>query len=128
MSETNTLQQIRDLLNKGGTRLFRNNVGKAWCGNKYTKRGNALIIDNPRPLNAGLCTGSSDLIGMKSVTITPDMVGRTVAVFVAIEVKFGNNTPSEEQVNFINLVKRMGGLSGVAYSVEEAEGILNDLR
>jgi hypothetical protein len=36
---------------------------------------------------ASLCKGSADLIGYRTITITPDMVGQQVAVFTSIEVK-----------------------------------------
>jgi hypothetical protein len=59
---------------------------------------------------------SSDLIGITSIVITPDMVGRTIGVFTAIEVKDINWKPSEKdqryiaQRNFINIVKSKGGI------------------
>jgi ribosomal protein S19 len=42
------------------------------------------------PVQFGLCKGSADLIGWKRVTVTPEMVGSTVAVFTSIEVKTRN--------------------------------------
>ena len=74
----------------------------------------------------GLCKGSSDLIGWRSLTITPDMVGQTVAVFAAIEVK-DRGTPTPEQLHFIAQVQAAGGLAGVARTVAEAEAILGVL-
>ena len=71
----------------------------------------------------GLCKGSSDLIGWRSLTITPDMVGQTVAVFAAIEVK-DRGAPTPEQLHFIAQVQAAGGLAGVARTVAEAEAIL----
>ena len=67
--------------------------------------------------------GPSDLIGWRTITITPDMVGRQVAVFAAVEVKDrAKATPEQEQ--FIAQVQAAGGLAGVARSVEEARAIL----
>jgi hypothetical protein len=71
----------------------------------------------------GLCKGSSDLIGWRSTTITPEMVGQQLAVFTAIEVK-DRGTPTPEQLHFIAQVQAAGGLAGVARSVDEAKAIL----
>jgi hypothetical protein len=51
------------------------------------------------------------------------MIGRRVAVFVAIEEKdLGKPTP--EQLQFIANVQAAGGLAGVAHSAADAEAIL----
>jgi hypothetical protein len=82
------------------------------------------VVRNGRPLRAGLAVGSSDLIGLRSVTVTPEMVGQRLAVFSAIEVKAPRRPLTTEQEAFIAMVMEMGGLAGVARSVEEAEEIL----
>lgn len=101
-------------------RLFRNNVGLF------------KTIDG-RTVKTGLHNGSSDLIGWTKVVITPDMVGKTVAVFTAIECKKSNfifpKTPNETlkgQINFIEQVKKSGGYAGFARSDEEYKNILNN--
>ena len=94
----------------GPARLWRNNTG-------------ALKDDRGRLVRYGLCPGSSDLIGLRRVTVTPDMVGQQLAVFVAIEVKDrGRLTP--EQQAFITMVQQAGGMAGVAHDVDEARAIL----
>ena len=110
MTEQQIQQQIR-LLGRGPVRLHRNNVGS---------------LPDPRTgrlVTFGLAPGSADLIGWRSVTITPDMVGQHLAVFCAVEVK-DRGRPTEQQVAFINLVQQAGGLAGVARSVPEALSIL----
>lgn len=111
-SNEHTVQnRIRLALGAGAARLFRNNTG-------------ALKDAAGRLVRYGLCPGSSDLIGWKRLTITPDMVGQEVAVFVAIEVKDrGRATP--EQLRFIEAVQNAGGLAGVARSVDDAQAILD---
>jgi hypothetical protein len=52
------------------------------------------------------------------------MVGKRVAVFVAIETKSPRGRLTPEQRAFIETAKRMGALAGVARSVEEATTIL----
>lgn len=101
---------IRLAVGRGATRLFRNNTG-------------ALKDPSGRLVRYGLCKGSSDLIGYRTITITPDMVGQQVAVFAAIEVK-DRGAPTPEQLQFIAQVQAAGGLAGVARSVADAQAIL----
>lgn len=60
----------------------------------------------------GLCPGSADLVGIAC----QDGIGR----FVAIEVKLPGEKPRADQVRFLEHVRKMGGIAGVATSVEEA--------
>lgn len=94
-------------------RMFRNNVGTGWQGQVVSRELGAVVLQNARPLHAGLCVGSSDLIGWKTVTITPDMVGQQVAIFVAAEVKTATGRLTGEQQNFLNKVRDAGGLAVV---------------
>lgn len=71
-----------------------------------------------------LCPGSSDLIGWTPVVITPDMIGKTVAVFTAIEVKVDAKKASGNQADFIKAVAAAGGIAGVARSEYDAELIM----
>ncbi len=81
-SETNLMRQIMLAVSKlKNVRIFRNNTG----------------FDATNKVRYGLVTGSSDLIGWKSVTVTPDMVGQQVAVFVALEVKTPKGRATDEQ-------------------------------
>lgn len=98
-----------------GSTMFKNNVGM------YTdQRGNVIRF--------GLCKGSSDLIGWTPVTITPDMVGKKLAVFTAVEVKLNKNgkyKATEDQLRFISAVKNNGGYAGVADCKQDLEEIIN---
>lgn len=107
-----------------GAKLFRNNTGTAWAGEVIGKTKNTITLKDPRPLHAGLCKGSSDLIGWLPVLITPDMIGQTVAVFSAIEAKTKTGRVSQDQINFIANVSQAGGRAGVARSKEDAKKIL----
>jgi len=93
-------------------RLFRNNVG-------------GLKDHRGQLVTYGLCNGSSDLIGLRRVTVTPDMVGQQLAVFTALEVKRPGQVPTEAQGKFLGMVHGMGGLSGVVTSIDSAKEILN---
>lgn len=74
---------------------------------------------------------SSDLIGITKIVITPEMVGRTLGVFTAIEVKkeeWNENKKLDKretaQLNFINWVKAQGGFAGFANKVDKLFEIL----
>lgn len=106
-SEQTIQQQIRLACSTGDTRLFRNNTG-------------TLRDQHGRPVQFGLCKGAGDLLGWKRVTITPDMVGQTVAVFTSIEVKSPTGRLRPEQQQWLDAVQAAGGIAGVARSVEDA--------
>ena len=111
MSEQAIQQRIRLAVSRGATRLWRNNTGRL-----RDERGQLVTF--------GLCPGSADLIGYRSVTVTPDMVGQRLAVFAAVEVKAERGRPTPEQTAFLEHVAAAGGLAGIARSVEDAERIL----
>jgi hypothetical protein len=113
-SEQTIQQEIRIACSNGDTRLFRNNTG-------------TLRDANGRPVQFGLCKGSADLIGWKRVTITPEMVGSTVAVFLSIEVKTATGRLRPEQQQWMDAVQAAGGIAGVARSVSDAETLLRDV-
>jgi len=114
MSEAATQQEIRLALGRERElRLFRNNVG-------------VLRDANGRPVRFGLHPGSSDLIGWRSVTITPEHIGRALAVFAAVEVKApqGRHPVTEEQQRFIDAVLAAGGFAGAVTNADQARHIL----
>lgn len=125
--ETRQLHLIMLAVSKANAVVFRNNVAMAWVGQVVTRSNGMVTIDNARPLHAGLCEGSSDLIGWKSKTVTPDMVGKPIAIFVAIEVKAGKGRASQAQLNFINQVRAAGGIAGIARSPDEARNLMENL-
>lgn len=123
MKETNIVRDI--LLSIPRTaRLFRNNVGTGWVGRIVHQTPQRITLDFPRPLHAGLCAGSSDLIGWQTITITPEMVGKQIAVFTAIEVKTATGKPTPEQLNFIEIVRKSGGIAGISTDPESAKKII----
>lgn len=60
-----------------------------------------------RTVNIGI-KGSSDLMAVKPTVITPDMVGQTLAVFVAVEVKTATGRQSEPQKKWQKAVEKLG--------------------
>jgi hypothetical protein len=130
MSEHITQQRILLACGSGSTRLWRNNVGTGWAGQatKVTPgnlravsqglRAGDVVIRQGRPLHAGLCVGSSDLIGYRQVD--------GVAQFVALEVKSVTGRPTAQQVQFIDHINAVGGCAGIVRSVEDAQTVLGD--
>jgi hypothetical protein len=119
------------------SRLFRLNTGRGWISNLGPKgvqkltdgsvrifeaRSVALGFAGP---NGDPISGACDLPGWTTVEITPEMVGRKVAVFTSIECKAskgGRVTP--EQKNWMDQVIKAGGIAGVARSPEEGKKII----
>lgn len=131
MAERDIQNSILLALGNGIRRLFRQNVAVGWMGGPVVKGPrksvalgpNDVLIRNARPLHAGLCKGSSDIVGWTTVEITREMIGRRLAVFTAVEVKTDRGVSTPEQQRFIAMVQAAGGRAGVARSVEEAEQI-----
>lgn len=115
MTETNILRRIRIAASKLGARLFRNNVGVA-------------IYPDGRRVRYGLAPGSSDLIGWTPITVTPEHVGQTLAVFTAVEVKGPRGQVAAKQQNFVGQVNAAGGLGIIAYSAEDVEAAVGSTR
>jgi hypothetical protein len=115
-SETHLQQEIRLALGtKPDLRLYRNN-----CGSLPDPRTGRLVT-------FGLARGSADLIGWRTVTITPDMVGQQLAVFTSIEVKTPTGRLAPLQANWLDAVQNAGGIAGVARSVTDATNIVANL-
>lgn len=128
MSESNQEQPLIALaLSKAGATVFRNNTGMGWIGESVRLRDGSILIKNPRPLHAGLTKGSSDLIGWKPTLITEEMVGSILAVFTAIEVKAKSGRATKEQLHFIDMVRKGGGIGGIARTPEEAVLLLQKM-
>lgn len=110
-----------------GSRMFRNNSG-------------VLPSQTGRPVRFGLGNESkkinekmktSDFIGWSHVVITPAMVGKTLAVFTALEAKpigfipkneYRDGSREKAQDHFIQLVIEAGGIAGFCWdehSVDE---------
>jgi len=129
--ETNIVNSIRRDCSKGSVRLFKNSTGQAYQGEIRSPSGGTgrfskdfICLRSPRTIKYGLSEGSSDLIGWRSIEITPEMVGKKIAQFVALEVKTERGKPSEKQRAFIQQVNQAGGVGSVVKAVTEAESAL----
>jgi hypothetical protein len=110
-SEHEIQQRIRLACGRGAVRLWRNNTG-------------ALVDQQGRFVRFGLCKGSSDLIGLRSLEITPELVGKRLAQFVALEIKAPQGVASPEQQAFLRLVQELGGVAAVCRSIQQAQAVL----
>lgn len=112
VSESATSKECELIAARAGQRLFRNNSGalknehgvmiRYGLGNTSQKINNVMK--------------SSDYIGIKTVIITPDMVGSKIGQFMAIEMKRPDwhMTPSDKraqaQATFGVVVENAGGI------------------
>lgn len=128
MKETPVQQRIRLKAAQLGQQIWRNNVG-------------ACYDDTGRFIRYGLCNDSkqlndriksSDLVGMTTIIVTPDMVGQTVGVFTAVETKASDWVfrPSDKravaQLAFHDIVTNAGGFAGFARNEEEYVRIIKN--
>ena len=110
-SEHEIQQRIRLACGRGPVRLWRNNTG-------------ALVDQQGRFVRFGLCKGSSDLIGLRSMVVTPEMLGQRIAQFVALEIKAPQGVVSPQQQAFLRLVQELGGVASVCRTIEQAQAVL----
>lgn len=106
-TETDLLRALQLAATPMDVRLMRNNVGAL-----TTARGTVV-----RYGVGG--TGGSDLIGWTSRVLTSDDVGRRVAIFTAVEGKVMPRRPTVDQMRFLDAVRDAGGLTCVAYHVDD---------
>jgi len=98
-----------------GMVLWRNNVGLA-----FDDRGNPIrfgLANDSSKMNKNI--KSSDLIGIRPVTITLPMLGTTIGQFVAREVKraewtYKGTQREAAQAKFLELILLYGGDAGFA--------------
>lgn len=83
MSEMATQQRLRVLAAQYGTPLLRNNSGA--CTDTTGRVIRYGLGNDSERINKAF--KSSDLIGIWPVVVTPEMVGRTLGLFFAVEVK-----------------------------------------
>jgi hypothetical protein len=124
MSEPEAALQARICLAVGAlpaVRLFRNTVGEGWTGQQVRAVDSAFVVlRNARRVTFGLAPGSHDLVGWRSILITPAMVGQVIAQFVGGEIKTSTGRIDSLQHNFGNALAKAGGLSAVWRSPESA--------
>ena len=119
-SEATVMQLVRLEASRRGARVFRNNNGAA-----VDKDGRHIrygLGNESKQINQVI--KSSDLIGITPVVITQEMVGKTVGVFTAIEVKrsswkYTGTEREKAQKAFIDIIKNLGGFAQFVADPEE---------
>lgn len=102
--------QLRLDASAAGWRVWRNNVGVAFdAKGKPVRYG---LANDSRAVNA--VTKSSDLIGIRPVSVTAEHVGTVIGQFVAIEVKrdgwrYAGTEREIAQFNYLSIVGSLGG-------------------
>lgn len=133
--ETQIVNKIMLDTSKLGARLFRNVRGAFYTADGVKALISAAKALNPalimaairmlRQVRAGLqAADSSDLIGFRPTVVTQDMVGTTIAVFAAVEVKTETGAVRAGQSDFVDFVRKNGGYGGIARSSHDAKEIL----
>lgn len=129
MTTTNEAEIMLALGRRPDLRIFGNETGQGWVGKPVGPvNGRGIMLQNARRIRFGLCPGSSDLIGIQSVVITPAMVGRTVGVFLAAECKAGTGRASADQRAFLDMVRDRGGIAVVARSADDVLAAIDAYR
>lgn len=127
MREAASQQQIMLAMARMGALPYRNNVGA--CTDESGRVIRYGLANSSAQMNAAI--KSSDIIGITPVTITPEMVGRTVGVFTAIECKRPgwHLTPGDKrgqaQQKFIDIVVSVGGMGGFATGPDDVSAIVS---
>lgn len=124
-SENAVQSHVRAYAPHLGVYLWRNNVGVL-----KDKRGIPVrfgLANDSAQMNESV--KSSDLIGITPVLVTQEMVGTTVGVFTAVEVKkanwkFSGTKREYAQHRFIQLVRANGGYAGFVNSPDQLLGVI----
>lgn len=109
-SEGAVSNAVRLEASRKGVRLYRNNVGA--CEDKRGRLVRYGWMNDSKQMNERIKSG--DLIGIRPVLITQDMVGSTIGQFVMREVKKGGwmfkGDPHEKaQLACLEFVVSLGG-------------------
>lgn len=126
MLESAVQQRTRLELARLGALVYRNNVGA--CEDKQGRIIRYGLCNESAQMNRAL--KSSDLIGVVPVVVTPEMVGKTVGLFLAVECKKSDwymtpsDTRAQAQLRFIELIKSVGGIGGFVTDPAQIKSLL----
>lgn len=124
MKESATTSHIRLDAAQLGVDLWRNNTGGFYDETgRFVRYGLGSFTDKDQK-------ASSDYIGITPVFITPDMVGKVLGVFTAVEMKpsdwkfYQSDKRALYQKNFHDIVKKSGGFAGFATNILDFRRII----
>ncbi len=129
--EGHATDAVKSRLSDWKCRMFRNNTG-----GMMNPSGAYVAFGLGHTSKKSLETyRSGDQVGFTPVTITPEMVGKTLPVFTNIEIKrlefniklhYSPNTREYAQNNFNNLIIGHNGIAGFARNWEDVDKIMKD--
>ncbi len=114
--ETRTVQNPA-MLAAGGRRDVL--VWRQQSGLFYTHDGNPVRVGLPGMADAGMIV---------AVTVTPEMVGKTIGVAVQPEFKTRGGRQSEPQQNWQAAVEKRGGVYRLVRSAAEMDQLIADVQ
>lgn len=97
--------------------------GMAWSQQVGTFRA----YDNPERIVKIGQPGMADIMSVVAVKITPDMVGKTIGVAVAIEAKTLTGRQRDQQILWAHAFENRGGIYLLARSGEQASQLVESL-
>lgn len=107
-AETNTQAEILLALSQAGALVWRNQVGVF------------RAMDDPQRVVKVGVPGMADIIGVVPVKITADMVGKTIGVAMAVEVKTATGQQRQKQKLWQLAAERRGAIYRIARSPDQA--------
>ena len=122
MTEHDIQNNIRLALAKLSIYSERINAGRFYGGKVIAHDENRIVLENPTQV-MGAAPGTSDLIGFRPLQVTQAMVGTTVAQFIAIEVKKPGERPRPNQIKYLEMVNKRGGVGIWADDAGKVEGV-----
>lgn len=126
MNEDTIQSHVRLAAANQGLQLWRNNVGA--CEDQTGRLIRYGLANESKAVNDKI--KSSDLIGVTPVLITPDMYGRILGVFTALETKRpdwkyrDSDKRAVAQLRFHEIVREVGGFAGFVQSPEDMMRII----
>lgn len=129
-SESEIQKEVRLAATQYGFSLWRNNVGAAYRSKLGPKgviwlKDGSVHIKFPILVKFGLHEGSSDLIGFRRMTVTPEMVGQTLPIFAGVECKTKGGKESKQQKNWKLFLLKERAISIIARSAEDlGQGVI----
>ncbi|CAH9015195.1 putative holliday junction resolvase [Vibrio phage 142E35-1] len=129
--EAKATVNVRARASDWGMKMFRNNSGMLTNPDTGVPVRFGLGNESAK-LNKELKSG--DLVGFSEITVTPEMVGKKIAVFTNIEVKslgfiikdvYNPKSREYAQNEFNKLVTNANGIAGFASSAQDVDDMVN---
>ena len=126
-NEATVQQQTRLAMARLGAQIWRNNSGA--CTDDTGRLIRYGLGNDSAQLNAVI--KSSDLIGVMPITVQPHMVGQTIGVFTALEIKAPGWAlrPGDKrglaQAAYHDIVRQAGGFAGFVTDPNDIIGIIS---